>query len=299
MFHGSITALITPFKGEGIDWPAFEKHIEWQIESGTHGLVPVGTTGESPTLSHEEHHQVVKRCIDSVAGRIPVIAGTGSNATKEAIAFTLQAQKDGADAALIVTPYYNKPTQEGLYAHFKTIHDSTDIPIIVYNIPGRSVVDLSHDTICALAELPRIAGIKDATANLERPALLRARLGDRFCQLSGEDGTTAAFLAQGGHGCISVTANVAPSLCAALQNAWRVGDLKTVEQIRDRLAPLHRALFTESSPAPVKYAASRLGFGSDFVRLPLVPASASARAAVDQAMQSARLFETNAQQKVA
>jgi 4-hydroxy-tetrahydrodipicolinate synthase len=300
MFRGSITALITPFKGDGIDWAAFEKHVEWQIECGTDGFVPVGTTGESPTLSHDEHNNVVKRCIEIVKGRVPVIAGTGSNSTREAIDLTLKAQKDGASAALIVTPYYNRPTQDGLFAHYKAIHDATNIPIIIYNIPGRSAVDMTHDTMCALAELPRIVGVKDATANLERPALIRAKLGDSFCQLSGEDGTAAAFLAQGGHGCISVTSNVAPALCAKLQDSWASGDLKAMAECRDRLAPLHKALFCETSPAPVKYAAQKLGFGSDEVRLPLVPASPAARAAVDSAMEKAGLLgAASARQKVA
>jgi len=300
MFHGSITALITPFKGDDIDWAAFEKHVEWQIECGTDGLVPVGTTGESPTLSHDEHHQVVKRCVEIVKGRVPVIAGTGSNSTREAIDLTLRAQQDGADAALIVCPYYNRPSQDGLFTHYKAIHDSTNIPIIIYNIPGRSAVDMSNDAMCALVELPRIAGVKDASANLERPALIRARLGDSFCQLSGEDGTAAAFLAQGGHGCISVTSNIAPALCAKLQDSWIAGDLKTMADCRDRLAPLHKALFCETSPAPVKYAAHKLGFGSDAVRLPLVPASAIARGLVDAAMEQAGLLGTApARQKVA
>lgn len=292
MFHGSITALITPFQNGDIDWKAFEKHVEWQIESGIHGLVPVGTTGESPTLSHDEHHAVVKKCIEIVNKRVPVIAGSGSNSTREAIAFTLQAQKDGADAALIAAPYYNKPTQEGLYQHYKAIHDATDIAIVLYNVPGRTVIDISNDTICRLAELPRIIGVKDATADLERPSLLAARLGPDFCQLSGEDGTAAAFLAQGGHGCISVTANIAPALCAQLQNAWMGGDYKTVAQIRGLLAPLNKALFCETSPSPVKYAASCLGFGTDEVRLPLVPASQEARAKVDTAMETAGLLSS-------
>lgn len=290
MFKGSITALITPFSNGGIDWKSFDKHVEWQIESGSHGLVPVGTTGESPTLSHEEHHQVVKRCIDIVAGRIPVIAGSGSNSTREAVELTSHAQKDGATGALVVTPYYNKPSQEGLYQHYKAIHDATNIPIVIYNIPGRSVIDMSVDTMCRLAELPRIVGVKDATANLERPLLIRNRLGDSFCQLSGEDATAPAFLAQGGHGCISVTSNVAPALCAQLHNAWQSGDFKTLAAIRDKLTPLHKAMFVETSPAPVKYAASRLGFGSDEVRLPLVPATQAARDTVDEALEFAGLL---------
>ncbi len=290
MFKGSITALITPFKSGEIDWQAFEKLVEWQISSGTDGLVPCGTTGESPTLSHDEHHQVVARCIAITAGRVPVIAGTGSNSTREAIDLTAHAQKDGADAALVVTPYYNKPSQEGLYQHYKTLHDATKIPIVIYNIPGRSVIDMSIDTMCRLAELPRIVGVKDATGDLARPLNLKNRLGDGFCQLSGNDDTATGFLAQGGHGCISVTSNVAPELCAKMHDAWAAGDLKTMAEMRDLLAPLHKALFCETSPAPVKYAASRLGYGSDEVRLPLVPASAAARTAVDEALSFARLI---------
>lgn len=289
MFKGSITALITPFRNNEVDWAAFEKIVEWQIDSGTHGLVPCGTTGESPTLSHEEHRAIVERCIKIVAGRIPVIAGTGSNSTREAIDLTKHAQKAGADAALVVTPYYNKPSQDGLYAHYKALHDATDIPIIIYNIPGRSVIDMSIDTMCRLAELPRIVGVKDATADLARPLNLRNRLGDSFCQLSGEDATATGFLAQGGHGCISVASNVAPALCAQMQDAWASGDLATMASRRDRLGPLHKALFCETSPAPVKYGMSVLGFGTEDVRLPLVPASANARAAMDEAMTFAGL----------
>lgn len=291
MFKGSITALITPFKEGEIDWQSFEKLVEWQIEQGTSGLVPCGTTGESPTLSHTEHHQVVERCIKIVNKRVPVIAGTGSNSTKEAIGLTLEAQKAGADAALVVAPYYNKPSQDGLYAHYKALHDATNIPIIVYNIPGRSIVDISVDTLCKMAELPRIVGIKEAHTDLGRPLAIRNRLGDKFCQLSGNDDTATAYLAQGGHGCISVTSNVAPALCAQVQSAWTKGDLKTMNEARDKLTLLHAALFCEPSPAPVKYAASRLGFSSDEVRLPLVPASKAARIRVDEAMEFAGLVE--------
>ena len=294
MFTGSITALITPFKNGEIDWKAYENLIEWQIENGTDGLVPCGTTGESPTLSHDEHHAVVERCIKVAGGRVPVIAGTGSNSTREATSLTLEAQKAGATAALVVTPYYNKPSQEGLYQHYRTLHDSTNIPIIIYNIPGRSVIDMSNDTMCRLAEFPRIVGVKDATGDLARPLNLKNRLGDDFCQLSGNDDTATAFLAQGGHGCISVTSNVAPALCAKMHDAWKAGDLKQMVEARDLLAPLHKALFGETSPAPVKYAASQLGFGTDEVRLPLVPASKAARAAVDEALAFARLLSGGA-----
>ncbi len=293
MFTGSITALITPFSGDGIDWASFEKLVEWQIGSGTNGLVPCGTTGESPTLSHEEHNQIVERCIAVAQGRVPVIAGTGSNSTREAIALTQHAQKAGADGALVVTPYYNKPSQDGLYAHYKALHDATDIPIIIYNIPGRSVIDMSIDTMCRLAELPRIVGVKDATADLARPLNLKNRLGDSFCQLSGEDATATGFLAQGGHGCISVTSNIAPKLCADMHQAWRDGNIAEMARIRDLLAPLHKALFCETSPAPVKYGASRLGIGNDEVRLPLVPASKAAREAVDAAMAFAGLISAS------
>ncbi len=290
MFKGSITALITPFRHGEIDWAAFEKLVEGQIAAGTDGVVPCGTTGESPTLSHEEHHLVVKRCIEIVAKRIPVIAGTGSNSTKEALWLTGEAQKAGANAALVVTPYYNKPSQDGLYQHYKTLHDSTNIPIIIYNIPGRSVIDMSVDTMCKLAELPRIIGVKDATGDLGRPLLMRNRLGDGFCQLSGNDDTATGFLAQGGHGCISVTSNVAPALCAQMQDAWAAGNIKEMEKARDLLAPLHKALFCETSPGPVKYAASCLGIGTDEVRLPLVPATKAARVAVDEALAFAGLI---------
>ncbi len=290
MFKGSITALITPFKDGNIDWKAFDSFVEWQIESGTDGLVPCGTTGESPTLSHEEHKKIVERCVAVAAGRVPVIAGSGSNSTREAIELTTHAQTAGSDAALVVTPYYNKPSQEGLYQHYKALHDATDIPIIIYNIPGRSVIDMNLDTMARLAELPRIVGVKDATADLARPLNLKNLVGDEFCQLSGEDATATGFLAQGGHGCISVTSNIAPALCAQMQDAWTAGDLKTMAVCRDTLGPVHKALFCETSPAPVKYAASLLGFSTDEVRLPLVPASKAARAAVDQAMAQAGLL---------
>ncbi|MEM6811480.1 MAG: 4-hydroxy-tetrahydrodipicolinate synthase [Pseudomonadota bacterium] len=290
MFKGSITALITPFDSTGeIDFIAFEKFIEWQIEQGTNGVVPCGTTGESPTLSHQEHKQLVKRCIDIVNKRIPVIAGTGSNNTTEALEFTREAKEDGADAALVVTPYYNKPTQEGLYAHFKKLHDEVDIPIIIYNIPGRSIVDISVETMARLAELPNIIGVKDATADLARPLAIRHAIGEDFCQLSGEDATATAYLAQGGHGCISVTSNVAPGLCAKQHEAWQNGDIQTMEECRDKLAPLHEALFVESSPAPVKYAASALGLCSDNIRLPLVNASDACKEIVDHALEFAGL----------
>lgn len=290
MFKGSMTALITPFDQNGqIDWPAFDKFVEWQIEQGSHGVIPCGTTGESPTLSHEEHNKIVKRCVEIINGRIPVIAGSGSNNTIEAIELTQQAKDDGADAALIVTPYYNKPTQEGLYAHYKKLNDEVGIPIIIYNIPGRSIVDMNIDTMARLAELPNIVGVKDATADLARPLALRNRVGDDFCQLSGEDATATAFLAQGGHGCISVTSNVAPALCSQMHEAWQKGDLNEMARCRDLLAPLHDALFVESSPAPVKYAANQLGLCSDAVRLPLMVATASCHKIVNDALEFAGL----------
>ena len=284
MFHGSITALITPFKNGEIDWSAFENLIEWQIECGTHAVVPCGTTGESPTLSHDEHDAIVERCIQIVKGRIPVIAGTGSNSTKEAIALTQHAKNAGADAALICSPYYNKPTQEGQYAHFKAIHDAVDLPIVLYNIPGRCIVDISRETIVRLAKLKNIVGVKDATGDLMRPLENRVEIGSDFCQLSGDDATVAGFLAQGGVGCISVVANIAPKLCADLHNAWDAGDCEKFTKIRDLLLPLSRDLFCESNPAPTKYAASRLGLCSDEVRLPLLPATDTARETVDAAL---------------
>ncbi|MCB1651049.1 MAG: 4-hydroxy-tetrahydrodipicolinate synthase [Alphaproteobacteria bacterium] len=290
MFKGSITALITPFKDGEIDWPAFEKLVEWQIEQGSDGLVPCGTTGESPTVSHDEHRAIVQRCVDIVKKRIPVIAGTGSNSTAEAIELTRHAQEGGADGALIVTPYYNKPTQDGMVAHFTAIHDATDLPIILYNIPGRCIVDMSVETMARLAALPRIIGVKDATGDLGRPLATARACGSDFCQLSGDDITAAAFLAQGGHGVISVVSNIAPRLSAAMQRAWQTQDLQAFSTLRDRLAPLGKELFCESSPAPVKYAASVLGLCRDEVRLPLLPASASARAKVDAAMAHAGLF---------
>lgn len=290
MFKGSITALITPFADGQIDWKAFDNLVEWQIQEGTHALVPCGTTGESPTLSHEEHNAIVRRCIEVVNGRIPVIAGTGSNCTREAIDMTRNAKDAGADAALIVTPYYNKPTQDAMVAHFTAIHDAVDLPIILYNIPGRSVVDMSVATMARLAKLPHIVGVKDATGDLYRPSRTRVEIGADFCQLSGDDTTACAFLAQGGVGCISVISNVAPGLCAQMQNAWDARDLVTMANIRDRLALLANDVFCESSPAPVKYAASVLGLCRDEVRLPLISASDAARAKVDAAMKHAGIY---------
>lgn len=284
MFHGSIVALVTPFRNGRIDERAFQDLVAWHVAQGTHGFVPVGTTGESPTLSHAEHERVVELCIEAAARRRPVIAGTGSNATAEAISLTRHAARAGADAALIVTPYYNKPTQDGLYAHYRAIHDATEIPIIIYNIPGRSVIDMSVETMARLAELPRIVGVKDATADIVRPLLTTQRCGAEFCQLSGEDGNALAFLAHGGHGCISVTANVAPALCAAMHEAWRAGRPEEALALQRRLLPLHRALFCETSPAPAKYALARMGKCTEEVRLPLVGLSEASRATVDAAL---------------
>lgn len=290
MFKGSIVALITPFREGKVDAVAFKDFVDWQIKQGTHGVVPVGTTGESPTLSHEEHRLVVSLTVEVAKGRVPVIAGTGSNSTEEAIALTRHAKEAGADAALVVTPYYNKPSQEGLYQHYKAIHDAVDLPIIIYNIPARSVIDMSVATMARLAKLPNIVGVKDATADLARPLRTRVEIGPDFCQLSGEDATVTGFLAQGGVGCISVTANIAPALCSQLHEAWQRGDLVEMARIRDILLPLHQAMFVETSPAPVKYAASLLGKATPDVRLPLVPCSAEGRTVVEAAMRKAGLI---------
>ncbi|MEZ0171587.1 4-hydroxy-tetrahydrodipicolinate synthase [Microvirga sp. TS319] len=291
-FKGSITALVTPFKDGAVDEAAFRAFINWQIDQGAHGFVPVGTTGESPTLSHKEHDRVVEICVDEVKGRVPVIAGAGSNSTDEAIGFSRHAEKVGADAVLIVTPYYNKPTQEGLYQHFKAINDAIGIPIIIYNIPGRSVIDMSVETMARLFELKNIAGVKDATANLARVSQQRQVMGPDFIQLSGEDATALGFMAHGGHGCISVTSNVAPRLCADMQEACLKGDYATALKIQDRLMPLHTNLFLETNPSPVKHAASILGLMQDDVRLPLIPVSEGTKQAVHSAMVHAGLINT-------
>ncbi len=291
MFKGSLVALITPMTADGaLNEAAFRHFVEWQIGEGTAGIVPVGTTGESPTLNHDEHKRVVEIAVEVSAGRVPVIAGAGSNSTSEAIELTRHAKQAGADAALIVTPYYNKPTQEGMYLHFSAIADTVDLPIIIYNIPSRSVVDMSVETMAHLAKHKNIVGVKDSTANLARPLHTRQTCGTEFCQLSGEDHTRLAFLAVGGAGCISVTANVAPRLCADMHRAWHDGDIERAMSIQDRLVPLHDALFVETSPAPVKYAASLLGHGSDFCRLPLAPVAEATRDRVRGAMQHAGLL---------
>jgi 4-hydroxy-tetrahydrodipicolinate synthase len=289
-FKGSFTALVTPFSNGSLDEKAFRGLVDWQIAEGTHGLVPVGTTGESPTLSHAEHRQVVEWCIEQTKGRIPVIAGSGSNSTKEAIELSQHAEKAGADAVLIVTPYYNKPTQEGLYQHFKAINDAIGIPIIIYNIPMRSVIDMSVETMQRLFELDKIAGVKDATANVVRVSQQRAAMGEGFNQLSGEDATALGFMAHGGHGCISVTSNVAPRLCAEFQDACLRGDYGTALKLQDKLMPLHTALFIETSPAPVKYALSVLGKCADTVRLPMVRVAEKTKTAVREAMVHAGLI---------
>jgi len=288
-FKGSFTALVTPFANGSVDEKAFRGLVDWQIAEGTDGLVPVGTTGESPTLSHDEHRQVVEWCIEQSNGRVPVIAGSGSNSTKEAIELSQHAEAAGADAVLIVTPYYNKPTQEGLYQHFKAINDAIGIPIIIYNIPIRSVIDMSVDTMKRLFELDNIAGVKDATANVVRVSQQRAAMGEGFNQLSGEDATVLGFMAHGGHGCISVTSNVAPRLCAEFQDACMRGDYRTALGLHDKLMPLHTALFLETNPAPVKYALSVLGKCADTVRLPMVPVTEKTKTAVREAMVHAGL----------
>jgi 4-hydroxy-tetrahydrodipicolinate synthase len=273
-----------------VDEKAFVELVQWQIAEGTEGLIPVGTTGESPTLSHEEHMRVVELCVEAAGGRVPVIAGTGSNSTSEAIDFTRHAKKAGADACLVVTPYYNKPTQEGLYLHYKAIADAVDLPMVIYNIPPRSVIDMSVETMARLAKHPNIIGVKDATANLVRPLHTRRACGADFAQLSGEDHTAISFLAAGGHGCISVTANVAPRLCAEMHKAWRAGRVDEAMEIQDRLVPLHDALFAETSPGPVKYAASLLTKSTDHCRLPLAPVGEATRARVRDAMVSVGLL---------
>jgi 4-hydroxy-tetrahydrodipicolinate synthase len=290
MYKGSIVALITPFRNGAVDEKGFQDFVDWQIKAGTDGVVPCGTTGESPTLNHAEHKRVVELAVEVAKGRVPVIAGTGSNSTAEAIDFTRHAKEAGADAALVVTPYYNKPTQEGLYQHYKAIADAVDLPIIIYNIPARCVIDMSVATMARLAKLPNIVGVKDATNDLGRPMRTRATIGADFSMLSGEDVTAIAFLAQGGDGCISVTANVAPALCAEMHEAWQRGDIATVRRINERLIPLHEALFVETSPAPVKYAASLLGRCRPEVRLPLWQTNPDTQDKVQRAMRGAGLI---------
>jgi 4-hydroxy-tetrahydrodipicolinate synthase len=289
-FKGSLPALVTPFRDGRIDEKALRTFVNWQIEMGSHGLVPVGTTGESPTLSHDEHKRVVEIVVEEARGRVPVIAGAGSNSTEEAIDLSRHAEKAGADGLLIVTPYYNRPTQEGLYQHFKAVNDTTSLPILIYNIPGRSVIDMSVETMKRLCVLKNIVGVKDATANMARVSLQRQECGKQFNQLSGEDATALGFMAHGGHGCISVTANVAPKLCSEFQDACLAGDFSRALSIQDRLMPLHHALFIETNPSPAKYALSVLGQMEDDVRLPMVKISADTQKAVRAAMVHAGLI---------
>ncbi|OCX66518.1 4-hydroxy-tetrahydrodipicolinate synthase [Thioclava sp. SK-1] len=290
MFKGSIPALITPFKDGELDLDTLKKLVDWHVDQGSHGLVPVGTTGESPTLSHSEHNTVVAEVVKAAAGRIPVIAGAGSNYTREGIELIQHAQAAGADGALVVTPYYNKPTQAGMIAHFTAMHDASDLPIIIYNIPGRSVVDMSPETMGELAKLPRIVGVKDATGDLARVAKQRLTCGTDFIQISGEDATAVGFNAMGGIGCISVTANVAPKLCADLQNATLEGDMVRALELQDKLMPLHIAVFLEPGVCGAKYAMSKLGLCSDEVRLPLTPLSDATKARIDTALKLADLL---------
>ncbi|MEN0652076.1 MULTISPECIES: 4-hydroxy-tetrahydrodipicolinate synthase [Hyphobacterium] len=290
MFRGSLTALVTPFKNGAVDEGAFEALVERQIASGTHGLVPMGTTGESPTLSKDEHFRVVEHCLQIADGRVPVIAGTGSNATDVAIGNQRKAKELGAAAGLVVSPYYNKPSQAGLYEHFKAINDAVDLPIIVYNIPGRSVVDISNETMARIAGLSRVIGVKDATGDLTRVSALRHLIGPDFVQLSGEDATALAYNAAGGVGCISVTSNVAPELCARLQEATLAGRFADALEIQDKLWPLHRALFLAPSPGPAKYALSLLGLCREELRLPLVGPDDAVKAEIRAAMDHAGLL---------
>jgi len=290
MFKGSIPALVTPFRDGQVDWDALEKLVDWQIAEGSHGLVPVGTTGESPTLSHEEHKRVIEAVVKAAAGRVPVIAGAGSNNTIEAIDLIRHAEKAGADAALVVTPYYNKPTQRGLIAHYRALHDACTLPIVIYNIPGRSVIDMMPDTMGELAKLPRIVGVKDATGKIERVSQQRASCGADFVQLSGEDATALGFNAHGGVGCISVTANVAPKFCAEFQEATLSGDYAAALRYQDKLMPLHEAIFIEPGLAGAKYGLSRLGRCSEEVRLPLTTLLDSTKARIDAAMRHAGLL---------
>ena len=290
-FAGSYTALITPFSNGRVDEDAFRKLVEFQIESGTHGLVPVGTTGESPTLSHDEHDRVIELCIEQAAGRVPVIAGAGSNSTAEAVRLARHAADAGADGVLIVSPYYNKPTQEGLYRHFTSVAEVVDVAVIVYDIPGRSIVRVDDANLVRMnAAFPNISGIKDATSEVGRPPRILNALGNGFAQLSGEDATTLPYLAGGGHGAISVTSNIAPKALADMHNAWKASDVKTAQAINARMIDLHDAMFCEASPGPVKYAAERLGLCSAETRLPLCEIADESKARVDAALRGAGLI---------
>ena len=284
LFHSSYTALLTPFKDNKVDYLSYRELIDFQINNGTHGLVPVGTTGESPTLSHDEHKKLIEVCIEQSNGRVPVIAGAGSNSTSEAVDFVKHACSAGADGLLVVTPYYNKPTQSGLLAHYNELIKHTSKPIIIYYIPGRSVIQMTDETMAKLAQDQFIVGVKDATADLTRPTRLQNVISDDFIQLSGEDGTALAYLAAGGHGCISVTANIAPKLLSRMHNAWRQGDINTAQEINKKLMPLHDALFCETSPGPLKYAASLLGICSSDARLPIVEIEEDSKLKVKNAL---------------
>tara|TARA_A100000164_G_scaffold309686_1_gene287097 strand:+ start:633 stop:1505 length:873 start_codon:yes stop_codon:yes gene_type:complete len=290
MFKGSIPAVITPFVEDKVDYDSLTKVLTYLIDNGSHGLVPCGTTGESPTLSHNEHKKIIEETIRITDKRIPVIAGTGSNNTLEALEYTNHAETSGADAALIVTPYYNKPTQLGLYEHFKTIAEKTNIPIIIYNIPGRSIVDMTIETMIELSKIKNIIGVKDATNDLFRPLLTRKKMQNKFCYLSGEDGTALAYLAQGGHGCISVTANVAPKLCSEMHSAWQDANISKAQEINLKLSSLHNALFIESSPGPVKYAASLLDLCKKNTRLPLTEIKDETKNIVKRCLQELQLL---------
>lgn len=289
--RGSFVALITLFRDGQIDEQGYRDFVDWQIGQGTHGLVPMGTTGESPTMSHEEDMRVVRLCVEAAAGRAPVVAGAGSNSTDECVMLARAARNAGADAVLIVTGYYNKPTQEGLFQHFKTVNDAVDVPIVVYNIPGRTGVDIEPGTMRRIAELPNVVGCKESTAAADRVSKQRYYCGGDFVQLSGEDAAVLGLLGMGGHGCISVTANLAPALCAEMHEAWRDGEYDRARDIQDRLMPLHEALFSETSPGPVKYGASLLGWGDGSVRLPLVSPAPETRARVEEAMRGAGLLD--------
>jgi len=284
MFRGIYTALVTPFKDGKVDEAAFQSFVEWQITQGVHGLVPCGTTGESPALSYEEHKRLVSLCVEAAAGRVKVLAGTGSNSTDEAIMLTAYAKKAGADGALIVAPYYNKPTQEGIYQHYKAIAEAVDMPIVLYNVPARSMVDIKDDTIARLAKIRNIVGVKDATGDLARVNTLRVLAGRDFLQISGEDMTAVAFNAQGGIGCISVTSNIAPKLCAEVQNLTLKGDFAGALAVHEKLVALHQAMFFETNPGPVKYAVSLLGKCQPDLRLPLVQPSDASKACIKEAV---------------
>jgi len=290
LFHSSYTALLTPFKDNKVDYSSYKELIDFQINNGTHGLVPVGTTGESPTLSHDEHKKLIEVCIEQSNGRVPVIAGAGSNSTSEAVDFVKHACSAGADGLLVVTPYYNKPTQSGLLAHYNELIKHASKPIIIYDIPGRSVIQMTDETMAKLAQNQFIVGVKDATADLTRPTRLQNIIGDNFIQLSGEDGTALAYLAAGGHGCISVTANIAPNLLSRMHNAWKQGDINTAQEINKKLMPLHDALFCETSPGPLKYAASLLGICSSDARLPIVEIEEDSKLKVKDALKKTGLI---------